>query len=58
VALDEVNPATLAAVIERLLSTPAELATLTAAASARRLKRWAAYTDELLAWQCTLRHRH
>jgi glycosyltransferase involved in cell wall biosynthesis len=57
VALDEVNPATLAAVIERLLSTPAELATLAAAASARRLKGWAAYTDELLAWQRTVHRR-
>jgi glycosyltransferase involved in cell wall biosynthesis len=58
VALDEVNPASLAAAIERLLATPAELAALATAASARRLKSWAAYTDELLAWQRTLRHRH
>jgi len=57
VALDDVNPTTLAAAIERLLSTPAELAALATAASARQLKGWAAYTDELLAWQCTLRHR-
>jgi len=33
------------------------LATLAAAARARHLKGWAAYTDELLAWQRTLRHR-
>jgi glycosyltransferase involved in cell wall biosynthesis len=56
VALAEVNSATLAAAIERLLSTPTELATLATAASARRIKSWAAYTDELLAWQRTL-HR-
>jgi glycosyltransferase involved in cell wall biosynthesis len=56
VALDEVNPATLAAAIERLLSTPTELASFATAASARRLKGWVAYADELLAWQRTLRH--
>ena len=54
VALDEVTPATLAAAIERLLSTPAELAALATAVSARQIKSWAAYTDELLAWQHTL----
>ena len=57
VALEEVNPATLATAIERLLSTPAELAALASAAGARRLKSWATYTDELLAWQRTLRRR-
>jgi len=57
VALDAVNPATLAAAIEWLLATPAELAALATAASSRRLKGWTAYTDELLAWQRTLRHR-
>jgi len=56
-ALNEVKPATLAAAIERLLSTPTELAALATAASARQLKGWAAYTDELLAWQRTLRRR-
>ena len=56
-ALDDVNPATLAAAIERLLSTPTELAALATAASARQLKGWAAYTDELLAWQRTLHRR-
>jgi glycosyltransferase involved in cell wall biosynthesis len=55
VALNEVNPASLAAAIERLLATPAERAALATAARARRLKGWAAYTDELLAWQRTLR---
>jgi hypothetical protein len=54
VALAEVNPATLAAAIERLLSTPSELKALALAASARQIKSWAAYTDELLAWQHTL----
>jgi hypothetical protein len=57
VALEEVNPATLAAAIERLLATPAEMAALATAAGNRRLKSWAAYTDELLAWQRTVRHR-
>jgi len=56
-ALDDVNSTTLAAAIERLLSTPAELAALAAAASSRHLKGWAAYTDELLAWQRTLHRR-
>jgi len=55
VALDEVNPGTLAAAIERLLATPAERAALASAARVRRVKSWAAYTDELLAWQRTLR---
>jgi len=57
VALDEVNPASLAAAIERLLATPAELTALATAARARQLKGWAAYSDELLAWQRTLRRR-
>jgi glycosyltransferase involved in cell wall biosynthesis len=57
VALDEVNPASLAAAIERLLASPAELAALATTARARQLKSWATYTDELLAWQRTLRRR-
>ncbi|HTZ20560.1 MAG TPA: glycosyltransferase [Opitutaceae bacterium] len=56
-ALDDINPATLAAAIERLLAAPAELAALATAASARQLKSWGAYTDELLAWQRTLHRR-
>lgn len=57
VALDTVNVASLAAAIGRLLDAPAELATLAAAARARKLRTWRDYASELVAWLGTLARR-
>lgn len=47
----------LAAAMRRLLSDPAALATLAAAARARPLKRWPGYATEFTAWMRTLNRR-
>jgi len=57
VALEVVDAGTLATAIRRLLQHPEEIARLAAAARARRLKTWAEYATELLAWTNTLPRR-
>jgi glycosyltransferase involved in cell wall biosynthesis len=57
VALDEVDAATLAGAIRRLLDCPDELAALATAARGRRLKTWRDYTDEFVGWMDTLPRR-
>ncbi len=53
--LDHVDdPAVLAAALDRLLTGPAELATLTTAAGARTFRTWPQYSGELKAWMRTL----
>ncbi|MBX3750006.1 MAG: glycosyltransferase family 4 protein [Opitutaceae bacterium] len=53
--LDRVDdPAALAAAMDRLLTNPAERATLTAAARARTFRTWPQYAAELKAWMQTL----
>ncbi len=44
----------IAAVIERLLGAPAELASLERAARGRSFRTWAAYTAELMDWMASL----
>lgn len=51
------SAAEIAAAIARLLDSPQELASLSAAASARRFKTWDAYAAELLGWMSTLGRR-
>lgn len=55
--LDAVDAASLATAIARLLSSPTELAMLSAAAQARTFKTWADYARELQAWMHTLPRR-
>ncbi|MBS0664017.1 MAG: glycosyltransferase [Verrucomicrobia bacterium] len=57
VALESVDPATLAAAIGGLLAAPEEQARLAAAARARNFRTWADYTRDLLAWTATLPRR-
>lgn len=57
VPLETVDAPTLAAAMRRLLTGPAELARLAAAARARRLKTWADYTSEFTAWMEALPRR-
>lgn len=57
VALESVEPAALAAGIQRLLTSPAELQALAAAARARTFKTWADYARELTTWMRDLPHR-
>jgi hypothetical protein len=47
----------LAAAISRLLSAPAELTALAAAARARRFRTWTDYARDLAAWVATLSRR-
>lgn len=49
-ALGDLEPASLATAIARLLDSPAELTALAAAASTRTFRTWRAYADELAAW--------
>jgi glycosyltransferase involved in cell wall biosynthesis len=53
--LGEAGPAEIAAAIGRLLESPAQLASLEAAARGRRFKTWAEYCRELLGWMDGLR---
>jgi hypothetical protein len=55
--LDVTDASQLAAAISRLLAAPSELASLTAAAQARRFKSWSDYAAELTGWMQTLRRR-
>jgi len=50
VALDKLDPASIALAISRLLDSPTELAALASAASGRTFKTWRSYADELAAW--------
>ncbi len=56
-ALDAVDAASLVTAIRRLLQNPGELATLSAAARARRFKSWTDYARELTTWMQTLVRR-
>ena len=55
--LDPVDASSLAAAITRLLASPAEVATLAAAARSRTFKTWQTYAGELTAWMQTLPRR-
>jgi glycosyltransferase involved in cell wall biosynthesis len=57
VTLDTVDTASLARAIGRLLAAPTEIATLAAAARARKIRMWSDYTAELTAWMRTLPSR-
>jgi glycosyltransferase involved in cell wall biosynthesis len=57
VALDVVDPISIASTLGRLLADPAELGRLTIEAKARKLKSWADYATELADWMSTLRRR-
>jgi hypothetical protein len=57
VALDVVDPISIASTLGRLLAEPAELGRLTIEAKARKLKSWADYATELADWMSTLRRR-
>jgi glycosyltransferase involved in cell wall biosynthesis len=57
VPLATVDAASLAATLRRLLTQPAELAALAAAARARPLKTWPDYAAEFTAWMQTLPRR-
>jgi glycosyltransferase involved in cell wall biosynthesis len=57
-ALPSVAAPALAAAIERLLSSPAELAALGAAARARHFRTWADYAADLIAWMPEVPVRH
>jgi glycosyltransferase involved in cell wall biosynthesis len=50
VPLEHVQTGELAAAIDRLLHTPADVARLTAAARARRFRSWSEYTTALVEW--------
>jgi glycosyltransferase involved in cell wall biosynthesis len=56
-ALPEVDAASLAGAIRRLLKNPAELAALSAAARTRKFKSWGDYAGELTTWMATLPRR-
>jgi len=55
--LESVDAASLAGALRRLLTVPAELAALSTAARARRLKTWPEYAAEFSAWMQTLPRR-
>lgn len=57
VPLESVDSASLAAAISRLLSSPDDLAVLSAAARARTHRTWRAYAQELTDWMKTLPRR-
>lgn len=56
-ALDRVDPASLAAAISRLLTDPLELNALATAARARKFRTWSDYAADLTTWLHTLRRR-
>jgi len=55
--LDEPNAEALATTVGRLIESPAERATLAAAARARKFKTWSDYAQELTGWMQTLPRR-
>ena len=55
VALNEVDAASIAAAIERLLREPAELTRLSTEIRARRFKTWVEYADQIATWMDELR---
>ena len=55
--LDDLGPADLAAGLRQLLTDPAALATLAAAARTRPIRRWTEYAADLVAWQGSLLRR-
>jgi glycosyltransferase involved in cell wall biosynthesis len=57
VALPQVDAASLASALARLLAAPGEVAALAAAARARAPRPWTRYADDLLTWMCTLPRR-
>jgi glycosyltransferase involved in cell wall biosynthesis len=57
IALDTVDVRALANAMDRLLADPAEITRLAAAARARPLRSWSAYTAGLTAWMETLPRR-
>ena len=57
IALDAVTAPNLAGAISRLLDTPGELAALSAAARARKLRTWSDYAHALAGWMGTLPRR-
>lgn len=56
-ALDQVDAASLAAAIDRLLGSPAEHRQLVTAAQSRRFKTWPGYVADLTAWMRSLPRR-
>jgi glycosyltransferase involved in cell wall biosynthesis len=57
IALDAVDPRSIAGAMDQLLASPAELAALAAAARARTFKTWSHYARELTTWMQSLPHR-
>ena len=57
VALESVDEASLAAALGRLLAAPGEVATLAAAARARKFRTWQDYAGELTGWMGGLPRR-
>ena len=57
-ALASVDAPSLAAAVGRLLAAPAELASLAAAARARRFRTWPDYAAALTAWMRTVPRRN
>lgn len=57
IALNSVEPAALAMAVQHLLTSPAELESLAAAARARTFKSWADYARELTTWMRDLPRR-
>lgn len=58
VALPSVDAGSLTAAMRRLLNSPGELAALTVAARARKLRRWTDYAADLSAWMDSLPRRN
>lgn len=56
--LESVDAASLAGALRHLLTRPADLAGLSAAARARPLKSWPEYAEEFTSWMRTLRRRN
>lgn len=58
IALESVDETSLASALGRLLATPAEVATLAAAARARKFRTWNDYAAELTGWMRGLPRRN
>jgi glycosyltransferase involved in cell wall biosynthesis len=57
IALDAVDPPSLAGAMDRLLTSPAELSALTTAARGRIFKTWSDYAREITTWMQSLPRR-